>query len=448
MIAATASPPRASEPAAGAVAAPVSIDRWHTARLAFAVLAMFLATSAFYNFSFQVRPPKEAGVLGNDESRSDVVNMLGWILLYGISGVTVLWSLWRQGLELRLALLIPFALYILASATWSYEPAQSLIFCVMLVANIVVADALATQVPPALLLGALTRVVVPCVAFSLVLLVVQPELVTTEPDRPGLFTSGEFNGVFSHKIHMGINAASAILVLLFQPDSFSRSRRLRWISLLICTAGLVLANSASAILALVVSVALIVAVKAAPRLRGTLFLAIGLITLLFSVLLPHIDLGSVTGLVGRSSTLTGRGDFWALAPGYIAKHPWIGFGYGGFFQRDAYSQVWDLWSYFEYFFTPNFHNSALDTLILLGYIGLAGYLIVLATGLWISANRSLGSSADILACILILFTASSATDFQFMRHNCLATILLFYTFLVGGRVYGARRADRSARAGA
>lgn len=443
MIAATAS---ARSPAIAVT--PGSVDRWHTARLAFAVLAMFLATSAFYNFSFQVRPPKEAGLVGNDESRSDVVNMLGWILLYGISGLTVLRSLWTQGLEVRFALLIPFGLYVLVSATWTYEPAQSLIFCVMLVANIVIADALATQVPPALLLGALTRVVVPCVAFSLILLVIQPELVTTEPDRPGLFTSGEFSGVFSHKIHMGINAASAILVLLFQPESFSSSRRLRWVSLAICVAGLVLANSASAILALAVSVALIVAVRAAPRLRAILFFGVGATTLLISVILPYVDLGSITGLVGRSSNLTGRGDFWGLAPGYIAKYPWTGYGYGGFFQRDPYSQVWDLWSYFQYFFTPNFHNSALDTLILLGYIGLAGYLMILGMGLLISSNRSLGSSADILACILILFTASSATDFQFMRHNCLATVLLFYVFLVGGRIYGTPTSKRPSGAGA
>jgi exopolysaccharide production protein ExoQ len=435
-------------PAARAVTAKTeSVDRWHAARIALAILAMFLATTAFYNFSLVPRPPKDAGLVGNDDSRADVVNMLGWILLYGVSGLTVLRSIWTHGLELRLALLIPFALYVLASATWAYEPVPSLVFCVMLVANIVVADALATQVPPAMLLGALARVVVPCIAFSLVLLILVPEVVTTEPDRPGLLIWGEFNGVFSHKIHMGINAASAILVLLFQPDSFASSRWLRWLGLAVCIVALVLANSASAILALVGSVMLIVAVRAAPRLRGILFFVVGLTTVFISVALPHLDLGSLYALVGRSANLTGRGDFWALAPGYIAEHPWFGYGYGGFFQRDPYSQVWDLWSYSEYFFTPNFHNSALDTTILLGLIGLGAYLAILVTSLWISANRSLGSSADILACILILFTASSATDFQFMRHNCLATILLFYAFLVGGRVYGARRTSTSARTG-
>ncbi|GJD75745.1 O-antigen ligase family protein [Methylobacterium goesingense] len=443
MNTATASLHGASLPVPGRAA-----DRWRVARMAFAILAMLLASTAFYNFSFQPRALKEAGLVGNDESRADIVSMLGWILLYAIAGVVVLRGLWRDGLEPRFALLIPFALYVLASATWAYQPAQAFVFCVMLVANIVVADALATQVHPDVLLGALARVVVPSIAFSLILLAIIPELVTTDPERPGLLTAGEFSGVFSHKIHMGINAASAFLVLLFQPRSFAKSPVWRWIGLALCAIALVLANSASAILALAVSVMMIATARAAPRLRGVVFSVVGMATLLISVLLPHIDVGGITELFGRSSNLTGRGDFWALAPGYIAKHPWVGYGYGGFFQRDPYSQVWDLWSYFEFFFTPNFHNSALDVLIVLGYLGLAAYIVILVVGLRVSANRSLGSSADILGCILILFTASSATDFQFMRHNCLATILLFYAFLVGGRVYGPRRAADGARVGA
>lgn len=418
---------------------PASADR--TARAVFAVAAMFLASSAFYNFSLAPHRAAEAGLVGADRTRGDVVNMLGWITLYAVSGFLVLRGVWTRGVELRLALILPFALYILASASWAFEPWQSLVFAVMLVANIIVADALATQVHPAKLLAALAWVVSFSAAFSLMLLVTYPDSVITEPDRPGLFISGEFSGVFGHKVHMGVNAASAILVLLFLQDAMPWTWA-RWLGLLACGVGLVLANSASAIVALGVSIVLILAVRTVPRLRAPLFGAVGLTTFLASILLPHVDLGPVTGLVGRSSNLTGRTDFWALALDYITTRPWFGYGYAGFFQRDPYSHVWDLWSHSEYFFTPNFHNSALDVTILLGVIGLSAYLVILAVGLSVCNNRSLGPSAEILACILILFTASSATDFQFMRHNCLATVLLFYAFFVGGRVYGQSAARR------
>lgn len=417
------------------------------ARLVFAAAAMFLASSAFYNFSLAPDRAAEAGVVGADHTRGDPINMFGWIALYAVSGVVVMRSLWTRGLELRLALVLPFALYVLASAAWAFEPWQSLVFAVMLVADIVVADALAEQVHPARLLSALAWVVAVSAAISLALLVTYPDSVITEPDRPGLFISGEFSGVFGHKVHMGVNTASAILVMLFLRDAVPW-KWARWLGLAACGAGLVLANSASAIVALGVSIILILAVRAMPRLRAALFGVVSSTTLLVSVLLPHIDLGPVTGLVGRSANLTGRTDFWALAPDYIAEHPWLGYGYGGFFQRDPYSQVWDLWSHSEYFFTPNFHNSALDVAILLGLIGLTAYLVILGVGLSVCNNLSLGPSAEVLACILILFTASSATDFQFMRHNCLATVLLFYAYFVGGRAYAKIPARGAPRSGA
>lgn len=412
-------------------ASPVSL---HAMRMAFALMVMFLATSAFYNFSFTPRPPEQPGVVGDGHTRGDIVNMLGWLLSYALSGLIVVHGLARQGLEWRLVLLLPFALLVLMSATWALSPASSLVFGVMLVANIVVGAALAQQVHPTVLLRALAYIVTFAVAVSLVLLVVSPALVTSTPDRPGFLIQGEFSGVFSHKVHMGVNTASAVLVLLFDRGAV-RSRFWRAVCLLICLAGLVLANSASAIVALAISVAIILAAQAAPAWRTILFAFAGLATLAVSVLLPYIDIGSITGLLGRSATLTGRTDFWDIAPDYILERPWFGYGYGGFFDRDPYSRAWDLWSRFEYFFTPNFHNSALDTTIMLGFVGLAAYLAILTAATFVFRNRSLGPSAGTLACIIILFMASSATDFQFMRHNCLATVLMFYAFLVGRRHY-------------
>nr|WP_283808684.1 O-antigen ligase family protein [Variibacter gotjawalensis] len=224
------------------------------------------------------------------------------------------------------------------------------------------------------------------------------------------------------------------MILIFDRSAV-RNRILRVVGILVCIAGLMLSNSASAIVALVLAVVLISFAQAAPAWRTPLFSIVGAITLGISLLLPYVDIGSFAGLLGRTATLTGRTDFWEVAPSYILERPWFGYGYGGFFDRDPYSRVWDLWSRAEYFFTPNFHNSALDVTLLLGCVGLAAYVAILAGALSVFRNRTLGRTADILACILILLTASSATDFQFMRHNCLATVLMFYAFLVAGRRY-------------
>jgi exopolysaccharide production protein ExoQ len=92
-----------------------------------------------------------------------------------------------------------------------------------------------------------------------------------------------------------------------------------------------------------------------------------------------------------------------------------------------------LWAEDKYFFTPNFHNSALDVTIALGVIGLAAYIAILVGAASIQSDLRLSRSADALASILMLLVVVSTTDFQLMHHNTLPTILLFYILLVRGR---------------
>jgi O-antigen ligase len=127
-----------------------------------------------------------------------------------------------------------------------------------------------------------------------------------------------------------------------------------------------------------------------------------------------------------------------MAPDFILERPWFGFGYGGFFDQNPYSRVWDLWAAAEWFFTPNFHNSALDVTIALGVVGLAAYIAVLLKAGAVHDNRGLGRSAEVLAAAVVLMAVGSATDFQLMRHNALPTVLMFYAFLVSGRRYATK----------
>jgi O-antigen ligase len=394
-----------------------------------------MATSAFYG-TFTGAPP-EAGpgeVSGEVSARGNLGYVALWLLLYAASGALVLREIWRRGLDVRLALLAPFALYVVASATWAVNPWGSAVFGTMLALTIVVAAALAAEIHPAALLALMARTITALVAVSLALLVVDPASVVSTPDRPGLFMPGELYGVFSHKVALGTYAAVALLVLFSSPESFPRpwARRL---SILVCAVGLVLSNSASAIVALVVAGTLLAAARLLPSARAGLFTATLAVVIVVSIALPFIDAGAFAQLLGRPPTLTGRTSFWTLAPDFILERPWLGYGYGGFFDQNPYSRVWDLWATAEWFFTPNFHNSALDVTIALGVVGLGAYLTVLLAAGAVHGNRGLGRSAELLAAVVVLFAVGCATDFQLMRHNALPTILMFYAFLVGGRRY-------------
>ena len=403
-------------------------------RRAFAVAAILMAANAFYGFFTGAPPEVEPGEIVEVSARGSRAYVALWLLLYGVCGLLVLREAWRRGLEIRLVALIPFALFVIASATWSYNPWSSVVFCVMLTLNIVVAAALAAQVHPRELMALLALTVTVLVAMSLVLLVVDPASAVSTPDRPGIFIPGELYGVFSHKVSLGTYAAIALLVLLFAPEDFP-SRLTRWGSILICTVGLLFSNSASSIVALAVASALLTATRRFPGGRRSLFGATVFVVVAISIALPFVDASSVAQAFGRPPTLTGRTSFWSLAPDYIMERPFFGYGYAGFFDPDPYSRVWDLWAAAEWFFTPNFHNSALDVTIALGFVGLAAYLAVLLTASRVHGNRSLGRSAGLLAAVIVLVAVGSATDFQLMRHNALPTVLLFYAFLAGGRRY-------------
>lgn len=402
-------------------------------RTSLGIAALVMATSAFYGV-FADAPQDDPGAIGEVSARGSLGYVALWLLLYTVSGALLLWETWRRGLDLRLVLLIPFAVYVVASATWAGNPWGSVVFGGMLALNIVVAAALAGQIPPAALLALAARTITVLVGLSIVLFILDPKSVVSTPDRPGLFMPGELYGVFSHKVALGTYAALALLILLSSPESFRPA--VRWGALLICALGLALSNSASAFVALVVSATLLGASRLVPGARSWWFRAGLVLVMIISITLPFIDAGTFAQLFGRAPTLTGRTSFWMMAPDFILERPWFGYGYGGFFDQNPYSRVWELWAAAEWFFTPNFHNSALDVTIALGVIGLTAYIAVVLQAGAVHANSTLGRSGDVLAAVIVLLAASSATDFQLMRHNALPTVLMFYAFLVGGRRYG------------
>jgi O-antigen ligase len=403
-------------------------------RTIFAVVATLMATSAFYGLFTGARPETNPGEIVEVSARGNTAYVAVWLVVYGTSGLLVLRDTWRRGLDVRLALLCPFALYIVASATWSVSPWRSIVFCAMLALNIVIAAALASRFHPAILLALIAKMTTALVAISLALLVVDPTLVVSTPDRPGLLMVGELFGVFGHKVALGTYAALALLVVLFSPDGFPRPLT-RWLAIATCAVGLALSNSASAVVALVISAILLSGARLVAASRRWILRVPLAAVVVVSIALPFVEAGGFAELLGRPPTLTGRTSFWTLAPVFILKRPYFGYGYGGFFDHDAYSPVWDLWATAEWFFTPNFHNSALDVTITLGVVGLAAYVAVLLSAGAVQANRTLGRSADLLTAVVVLLAVTSATDFQLMRHNALPTILMFYAFMVAGRRY-------------
>ncbi|MFN6529633.1 O-antigen ligase family protein [Nostoc sp. ChiSLP03a] len=130
------------------------------------------------------------------------------------------------------------------------------------------------------------------------------------------------------------------------------------------------------------------------------------------------------GAIGKDATLTGRTQLWPLVIDKIWKHPWLGYGYGGFWQGWNGESA-DIWLAAAW--TPNHpHNGYLALCLDLGLLGLAVFFF----GFWRSylqgfaCVRNSKTAFDIWPLIHMTFILlSSLTESNLLESNSLTWIL-------------------------
>ncbi len=430
----TAFPSSATPALAGPMSAAPRRTTGELWRTLFVVFAVLMCVNAFYaTFA------GGSDELGGDKAhvpsnRGNLLYVGLWLALYACSAWVVFRDFLRNGLDLCLVGIVPLAGYIMLSSTWSYDPWASIVPATMLALNMVIAAALASVVHPArfLRLFAWTNVIL--VAISLALVVITPDTVRTDINRPGLLMTGELFGAYPNKTIHGMSASIAILVLLFLPGSSPRG--LRWPALGILALGLILSNSAASVGGTLAAGATLFAARLLPRFGRPIFAGVTGLSILFALSLPFVGIGEIATALGRSADFTGRTSFWPYGIEAIKERPLFGYGYLSFFSTDPFSKVWRLWEQELYFFTPEFHNTFLDILIALGLVGGVLYLGLLFVSSAVFAHPSLERRcAFLLSAILILFILNSATNYIFLAHNRLPAIFQFYCLFVLCRSY-------------
>lgn len=404
---------------------------WRTAYVGFALL---MSVNAFY-WMFGAGADKTMRVAVSSNKDNPVYVGL-WLVLYAVSVALVARSAWRRGIGVRVLAILPFAAYVIGSASWAEERSTVAVKATMLVFNIVIAEALASTVSPARFLRIMARLNLGLLLISFVLLAIDPAAVISDPARPGLLMSGEFFGAFGGKLVLGQMSFFAVLIIVFLPGTIE-GRWARGLALLALGTGIILSNSMSSLSGGLVALALLGAARLWPRWAKPMFVVVSCGAVLWALLAPVIDVGALASVIGRTANLTGRGEFWPWAPAFILQHPYFGYGYTDFFNIGAYSPGWQVWDRERYFITPEFHNTIIDVTIGLGLVGAAAFLLILGATLAVFMHRTLDRAcAELLAALLIFITIGSATEFVFLTHNTIATIMLFYCFFVGGRRYG------------
>ncbi|MBX9255132.1 O-antigen ligase family protein [Desmonostoc muscorum CCALA 125] len=128
--------------------------------------------------------------------------------------------------------------------------------------------------------------------------------------------------------------------------------------------------------------------------------------------------------IGKDPTLTGRTDLWPLVMDMIWKHPWLGYGYGAFWQgwhgESAYIWLNSGW-------TPNHaHNGYLTICLDLGFLGLGlfflGFFRSYVQGLaWVRITKT---GFDIWPVIHMTYVIlASLTESSLLQSNSLNWVL-------------------------
>ncbi|MHC0065614.1 O-antigen ligase family protein [Nostoc sp. UIC 10890] len=128
--------------------------------------------------------------------------------------------------------------------------------------------------------------------------------------------------------------------------------------------------------------------------------------------------------IGKDSTLTGRTEIWPLVIDRIWKHPWLGYGYGGFWQgwdgESAY--IWRIVGWVP----THPHNGYLAICLDLGFLGLGLFLL----GFWRSylqgfaRLRASKTALDIWPLIHMTYIAlASLTESSLLQSNSLTWML-------------------------
>lgn len=134
------------------------------------------------------------------------------------------------------------------------------------------------------------------------------------------------------------------------------------------------------------------------------------------------EIPSLTGLVGRDATFTGRIDIWNIVLTVSSDRPVLGYGWGGVWRGDLGDQIrnafgWDT--------AKSAHNAFLDALIQVGWVGAGLLVLVIIVALFRSIRLAMTSTQfSWLVLVLLAVTANSASESQATRPEGIFLITL------------------------
>ncbi|WP_373530609.1 O-antigen ligase family protein [Nostoc sp.] len=185
-----------------------------------------------------------------------------------------------------------------------------------------------------------------------------------------------WRGIYTHKNVLGKRFVLAATIFFFFIITTRENRWVSWLGYITSGILVLLSKSASSLGNLIIMTAAVFIYYQILRLKYKIMMPI---LMLFSTLSVVFYVWFVTqadailGLVGKDTTLTGRSELWPAVFEMIEKNPWLGYGYGAFWQNsnDEHNLIIQAikWN------APNAHNGFLDIGLGLGLLGFSIFII-------------------------------------------------------------------------
>ncbi|KXF76619.1 exopolysaccharide biosynthesis protein [Paramesorhizobium deserti] len=360
---------------------------------------------------------------------------------FGQVSILVFYALWLPlvlvdyrhviGNYARFSWILAFALFACLSFTWSAAPAVTLRASIQYMTTIICA-LIASRIID-------TRTLTSGVSLG-VGLVLLYSLAFGRYHYDALDGSYSFVGAFSSKNQLGFFAS---LGLYFVFASFFVLRTsIMWRSIAILLGALsgyslLASSSATSVIATLATLMVVMTVglvlKFSPRSRRSFFI-IGLV-IAVAVAIVALNAGAVgliLGAFGKDTTLTGRTYLWDQGLRAAHEAPLLGVGYYAYWVQ-GFSEAERLWD--EFYITSrggfHFHNTYIEVLVELGYVGLVLISLVMLRVLFGYLRRLLTESytpqAQLMFGIAILLLIRSFFEIDFMTPYTIGAFLLYYS---------------------
>jgi O-antigen ligase len=345
------------------------------------VVALFVLIAAF-NYFLDTQAPNHPITVEdalNIKEEGSLTQQAIYLLVYS-GGTFLLLNHLLRWTKPRAVLLLGWPLILLLTWSfltigWSGLPDVTLRRCIAVLGTVIVGVYGGLRFTPAEMVRLISYVAVPALVGSLALALIDPS--------HAISYGGQLRGTFIHKNSLGGFAALAILTLIArQMDTEYRNAVARYWDRILCLTSffvLLFSESATPVPSLVVGLAVFAIAMALRRSNGRLwawFPAIVAVLLVMGPVLSTEFRSTIVEDLGRSSTLSGRTAIWYFVVEMINKNPWLGYGYGAFWQGIS-SPGALLWQLTGDYSAVNAHNGYLQLLLDVGIIGALFFLIAL-----------------------------------------------------------------------